>query len=251
MTKKSKKGTALIAALFGASALLLAGSGIGAARAIAQYSSDTYQAELSMQNIGVTLNENGTPVSSRNYSESAGGMVSTHNSDLLTKLLGEGEKFQVNHEYDEQLTVTNSGDIDTYVRVVLDLYWLKADGSGKETSLSPQLIKLELGDGWLVDNSCSYVQGTGEQLILYYPTVLASGATSSPICDGIAIDGKIRSKVTQTEEDGIITTTYDYDGVSFAIDAEVDAIQTHNASDAALSAWGENVTVSGDTLSLN
>ena len=41
------------------------------------------------------------------------------------------------------------------------------------------------------------------------------------------------------------------DGVTFNLEAHVDAVQTHNAQDAIKSAWGVNVNVSSDgTLSL-
>ena len=36
---------------------------------------------------------------------------------------------------------------------------------------------------------------------------------------------------------------YTYDGISFAIDIEADAVQTHNAEDAIRSAWGRDVTI--------
>ena len=40
-----------------------------------------------------------------------------------------------------------------------------------------------------------------------------------------------------------ITYVYEYDGYQFTIDAEVDAVQTHNAQDAFKSAWGVDVVV--------
>ena len=43
-----------------------------------------------------------------------------------------------------------------------------------------------------------------------------------------------------------ITTVYDYDGYSFQIEAEVDAVQTHNAVDAIKSAWGVDVDVAAN-----
>ena len=44
--------------------------------------------------------------------------------------------------------------------------------------------------------------------------------------------------------------TYTYDGMEFQIEVEVDAVQTHNAERAIRSAWGPNVHVDGDNLSL-
>ena len=36
-----------------------------------------------------------------------------------------------------------------------------------------------------------------------------------------------------------IRTDYEYDGLRFVIEAEVDAVQTHNGADAMRSAWGD------------
>ena len=57
--------------------------------------------------------------------------------------------------------------------------------------------------------------------------------------------------VDKTEENGktVFTYRYDYDGAAFFIEADVQAIQTHNAQDAIRSQWGVyNVNVSGGTL---
>ena len=43
-----------------------------------------------------------------------------------------------------------------------------------------------------------------------------------------------------------ITTVYDYDGYSLQIEAEVDAVQIHNAVDAIKSAWGVDVDVAAN-----
>ena len=40
-----------------------------------------------------------------------------------------------------------------------------------------------------------------------------------------------------------ISYEYEYDGFTFNIEAEVQAVQTHNAKDAIKSAWGVDVTV--------
>ena len=47
-------------------------------------------------------------------------------------------------------------------------------------------------------------------------------------------------QTSQTDDNGLttITTTYEYDGASFVLEATVDAVQTHNAEDAIKSAWG-------------
>ena len=81
------------------------------------------------------------------------------------------------------------------------------------------------------------------------------GVSETPLfADSLIIDDSIAKKVSQeTETNGnytTITTTYDYDGVSFRIEVEVDAVQEHNAEDAIWSAWGKRVTVNDGILSL-
>ena len=39
-----------------------------------------------------------------------------------------------------------------------------------------------------------------------------------------------------------------YDGVSFRVEVEVDAVQEHNAEDAVWSAWGKRISVGEDGI---
>ena len=86
---------------------------------------------------------------------------------------------------------------------------------------------------------------------------MKKGATSSDFADKISISSDIAKIVGQTSETDsngytTITTTYEYDGAQFVLEATVDAVQTHNAQDAIKSAWGVDVNVSDDgALSLN
>lgn len=96
---------------------------------------------------------------------------------------------------------------------------------------------------------------TTERTVLYYNKLLyAQGQGTSEtalFADALTIDDSIAKKVSQeTRKEGnytTIITTYDYDGVSFRIEAEVDAVQEHNAQDAIWSAWGKRVTVNEDS----
>ena len=103
----------------------------------------------------------------------------------------------------------------------------------------------------MVDKDAS----TSERTVLYYTKLLKAGKSSSPLSDTLAIDNMIATKVSQTTEtnaNGLktITTTYDYDGVTFNLEAKVDAVQDHNAEDAIWSAWGRKVAISNNTLRL-
>ena len=57
--------------------------------------------------------------------------------------------------------------------------------------------------------------------------------------------------MTKVTEGNTIRYVYDYSGYSFTLDAEVDAVQTHNAQDAIKSAWGVDVNISADGQSLS
>ena len=223
--------------LFVLAAALLLFSGIGGARAALTYYVDNpFTAQLSVYSIGVSLMENGEAVAANG---SAGA--------LLGNMLGEDETLKPGKAYDEVLSVYNSGAIDQFVRVSIYKYWQDADG--KACDLSPDLIELGLGgNGWVVDESAS----TPERTVLDYTSVLPAGAESAPLAETLTISNMLATKVTTEENaDGTYSITYDYDGVSFHIEAAVDAVQSHNAEDAILSAWGRNVTVSGNTLTLS
>ena len=129
-----------IAAFVLAAGLLLFSS-IGGARAALTYFSDDYAANIQLQEIGVTLVENGAPAE----------------GELLKGLLAEGEQFKPGVSYKEQLNVYNSGVINEYVRVSIHTYWLDENGE-KIRTLSPDLIKLNLvnlGSDWLLDSEAS------------------------------------------------------------------------------------------------
>lgn len=244
MSKKKKMPlVGLTVVLLSASVVLLAGSTIGSARAALTYYSENYGAQVEVSNIGVSLVENDKVVSKKDYASN--GQWDETTGDLLTAL--KEEKIVPGKQYEEAIKVTNSGSIDSYVRVILKKSWTNKEGV-KDTSLSPDLIDLNLtdGNGWVVDEDAS----TTERTILYYTSILPAGSSTLALSDTLTIDGSIATKVKQdvTEKDGYqtITTTYAYDGYNFQIEAEADAVQTHNAQDAIKSAWGVDVDVDGN-----
>lgn len=276
MKKKNNKGRSKGAyttwLLFGTAVLLLLGSVAGSSQAALTYYSENYSAELRMFDIGVTLMENGKEVSWRNYTQKddewdEGG------SALLTYLLNNQEdgketygEIQPGRQYEEELCVKNTGNIDQYVRVMIYRYWVDAPKEGedpipveereKRRDISPEWIRLNPWiekdkmpsefQGWVLDENAS----TKERTVLYYTGILKTGDVSLPFADKLAIDKEVAKKVTITETvDGnykTITMTYDYDGVEFVLEIDVDAVQTHNADDAIRSAWGVDVTVDAD-----
>ncbi|MEE1029353.1 MAG: hypothetical protein UH211_11830 [Agathobacter sp.] len=240
--------------LAGVATGLLLLSATGSTRAALSYISDNYIAQVDIKSIGVTLTENGQDISWRDY---------THKDDawnegqgvLLENLLTNAgdEEIVLNKVYPEELAVRNSGTIDEYVRVVVTKYWLDSDGVTKRTDLDPAIIDLHFtNNGWVEDETAA----TSERNVFYYTNILPSGETAPAFADTIKIGDELAKKVTETTktENGCTTieTSYVYDGVVFVLRADVDAVQTHNAEDAIMSAWGVDVNISGDgSLSLN
>ena len=238
-----------------AAAVLLVASTVGSTQAALVYYSENYSAEVTVSNIGVSLLENGEVISRRNYVENAS--WDEVSGTLLTAMLEEDEALVLGETYSEELKVENSGAIDAYVRVIIKKSWKNAEGE-KDTKLSPELIDLNLltENGWMIDEDAS----TAERSILYYTDGLAAGESTPAFTDTICIDSAIGTKIVETvstetidgKEYKTITYEYEYDGYTFNVEVEVDAVQTHNAAKAIKSAWGIDVTAAADgSLTLN
>lgn len=242
MKKRKKSFPKITVLLLAASAVLLVGSGVGSARAALTYYSENYSAQMNMQSIGVSLVENDAVVSSRDYVSDNEWSGSTEGT-LLANMLGEDEKFTPGKRYNEAISVKNSGNIDTFVRVILTRSWQDAEGK-KNTSLSPDLIELNYltDNGWVIAED----QSTPERTVLYYTKALPVGETTPALSDTIRVNESIAQDVTKLVDGNTIRYTYKYDGYSFHVDAEVDAVQTHNAQEAIKSAWGVDVSVNDD-----
>ena len=260
--KKFMKSPAFAVVLFIVAAGLIAASTIGGARAALLYSAE-YKSELELHDIGVTLKENGDPVSYRNYQSNSDDKWNTGGAEtLLTGLLGKDEegneeKFVPGRVYDEVISVENSGNIPEYVRVSVTKYWSMENDKGEEvklTKLSPKEIEL-IGPekhGWVKDEKAS---SSPERDVYYYTGIVEKGKEAT-LCDGIRVDSEVLNAVTIHEEKvgkyTKYTKTYDYNGIKFNIEVKADAVQTHNGAHAIKSAWGRDVTISGSgTLSLD
>ena len=244
MRNKKKRIPKKSILLLSAAALLLLGSTIGSTRAALTYYSENYVAGMDLSSIGVSLLENTEIVSSRDYED--GEWIGNSKGTILEGFLGKNEKIVPGKKYPEILSVENSGNIDTYVRVIITKRWLDKKGdSVPATTLDPDLIELNIleENGWIVD------ENTEERTILYLNRVLTPEEDPVEFADYIRIKPEIRDKmtaeVTTTETGTTYTYKYDYDGYSFQIAAEVDAVQTHNAADAIKSAWGVDASKVG------
>ena len=247
MKKKKKSFPKKPALVLTAAALLLVGSTVGSTRAALTYYSENYSAQMNMQSIGVSLLENDKVVSSRDY-VSNNEWKGTSQGTLLTNLLGKDETFTPGKKYNEAISVKNSGTIDTFVRVIITKSWQDEEGN-KNTTLSPDLIELNFltDNGWQIAKD----QSTTERTVLYYTKAVATGDSTPALSDTIRIKPSIAKDVTKHVDGNTITYTYKYNGYTFHIDAEVDAVQTHNAKDAIKSAWGVDVNVSDDETTMS
>lgn len=241
--KRGKSGFLTIA-LFAAAGTLLAFSVVGSSRAALTYFSETYGAEVSMLDIGITLLENGEAVVTGGAGNDVRGAVQ---GQLLSGLGAEEEESpRPGMKYPVDLAVKNTGSIDEYVRVTLYRYWEKKNpltgAYEKAPELDSSLIEVHFANSglWRADESSA----TEERTVLYYTQPLAVGAVSPAFADTVEIsDEGVEAAVTETQStDGagntVLTTVYDYDEARFVLRADVEAVQSHNADDAMMSAWG-------------
>lgn len=241
--------------LFMLAILFLMTGTIGGVRAAPQiFNREFFYGGLELDEIGVTLLENGERVHSRDYNKEKQIFDLWSNDEdnqekgklLGTLLTDTNNKVKLGYSYKEELSVKNSGKIPEYVRVIVYKYWIDDatqkriqayDDNGDE--VLNDLIKLEFveNNGWIIDKSSN----TKERTVLYYQTMLDTNSdsnTTPPFTSTLTIDGKIidyADKKTITDGN---TVTWIMDGKRFVIEAEVDAVQNHNARAAVKSAWG-------------
>ena len=222
-----KRKAILTASLLVLAAALLFGSSIGSIRAELTIESEDYKGQAKVYNIGVALLENGNDV--------------TESQVLLGDLLERNNdtKLHAGRVYDEVLTVKNTGDIDEYVRVTVYKYWTDEQGVKYPDMDSAWIILgFDTSDGWSIDEEST----TEERTVLYYDEVLKPEEETKALLDSVKIDDAVTKNVTRVESktDGVttITTTYNYNGYMFCVEVYADAVQSHSASDAKISAWG-------------
>lgn len=187
--------------------------------------------------------ENGVVVANRNYVSD--GKWDETSGILFRNIVDVNGNLKIGKKYPYEISVKNSGEIDTYVRIILKKSMYNKDGE-KATDLSLDALDLHLlnSDDWIVDETVT----TKDRMVMYYKKILLVGETTTSLTDYIRIDDSILWKAEEkniTEKNGYATIMmdYTYDGINFAIDIEADAVQTHNAEEAIQSAWGRDVTI--------
>ena len=232
----TKKRSAFVTGLLFVLAIgLLLFSAVGSARAALNVQSEILQSDIGMLDIGVDLTREKTSVSGTG-----------DNSVLFTGVVGEDEEYKPGAIYDFPVSVTNTGGIDEYVRVVIYKYWLNKNGE-KDARFDPDLIVLPeyaAAAGWTKDTTLP--KSYDEREVWYYTGGPLAPTESVPFLSKIQINDDILTLCTQTTPNppgNIIYTVFEYDGAKFCIEIEADGVQTHNAQQAILSAWGKSVTV--------
>ena len=80
---------------------------------------------VGMQDIGISLLENGKIVAYRNYDSDSGGDTWSERGGVLLEDLLQGDNIKLGKDYDEIITVENTGTINEYVRATIYKYWIQ------------------------------------------------------------------------------------------------------------------------------
>lgn len=251
MRDKIKDVSKKTAALFIAAVLVLCTGGIMAAKAALNVVSPAYDAELDLAKVmDITILEgSGDSVSDAGATEAV--LNAFKMSDGKTVNVSPGKV------YDETLAIKNNSSRPMYVRMIVRKYWKdekgnKATYADGEIKLDPKFIKLTYkGSAY---NSDSWIKSAGESTdecnVYYYKSILTG--TTDPLFDGVSLDRSVMDEYTTSSEKNngknVITYEYKYDKCSICLEAEAQAVQTHNAEDAIRSIWGVDATLSGGSI---
>ena len=259
--KKIRRSPVVAGLLFLLAVVLLFAGSVGGTQAALQIYSSDYISAFELDHIGITLYENGTPVSFRNYGDAAAsGFTEKQDGDLVLKTLEDDPSFQIGRKYPFVITCKNTGTIDHYLRVTVYKYWVQVGEDEKfglkgwfhglrsnteklldKEKHSPATIHLGYNgsegyntSAWAKDPDSS----TAERDVYYYTGILPVGGETAPLFDTLWVDSSVAKSVITKTVGSLTTYTYAYDGYGFVVQAEADAVQTHNAKAAIRSAWG-------------
>ena len=241
MKKKITKGAiALVIAI-----TLIAVGSIGSVRASLSVQSEDFTGWFYLNHLQVHLLENGRDV--------CGG----HNTlDGESKIKGQFLQYlgyeddqrlgmiEPGRVYTEEIAAQNGSDIDIYLRLTVRKYWVNTETGEKATDLLPSRIHLTFDSDEYNTGAWqkSEFETTTESATYYYTDVLSAGSVTEPLFNRFWIDGDLAEHYTVEEvREGnkiIRTWKYIYDGYACYIEADTQAIQTHNAEDAIHSQWG-------------
>ena len=264
--KKKVKFSKRTMALLVAAVLLFAGGGVAGTRAALNIQSELYRAHFYLNHLQVHLLENGKDVcGEQNNLDGTSKVTGNLATSLGYKSISEPGTIEPGKLYEERIAARNGNNIDEFVRLTIRKYWVQTEKAEDGTytikknekgepvkveNMDPAWIHLTYEgseDGntgaWAENKS----EATAESRTFYYRKDLDPKADSAELFDKIMIDKQVAKlgKVDEKKEGNktVYTYIYKYDGCAFFIEADVQAIQTHNASQAIKSQWGvSNVT---------
>ena len=275
--KKRQKMSMRTTLLLVAALLVLSVGTFTGVKAAPNIQSDLYRTHFYLNHLQVHLLENGEDVcggeNTLDGESKVTGALATNLGYKSDSDLGSVEPGMV---YDEEIQAQNSQDISEFVRLTIRKYWVVTkDGKivttqnaagktvpKKTTELSPDQIHLMYNGSEKCNSAWQEVtqERTTESSTYIYKNLLKGGTTTEPIFNQLQIDKSVAERepdpiVTKEGDRTIFTYIYKYDGCAFYIEADVQAIQTHNAQDAVKSQWGPNIiatySVEDDTGSLS
>lgn len=261
--KMSKRTTLLLVA-----ALLLISVGtFTGVKAAPEIQSNLYRAHFYLNHLQVHLLENGKDVcggkNNLNGDAKVSGVLAANLGYKSDSELGSIEPGMI---YDEVIEAENGPyergqETSEFVRMTIRKYWVVTkngkvvptqNAAGKTvpkktTDLSPDQIRLlyngseECNPAWQeVEKERTY-----ESRTYIYKNLLKGNTKTEPIFNQLQIDKsvadikEVRLDPEQSKDNRkVYTVLYQYDGYAFYIEAEVQAIQTHNVQDAIESQWG-------------
>ncbi|MDD6187137.1 MAG: hypothetical protein PUB11_03645 [Oscillospiraceae bacterium] len=139
-----------------------------------------------------------------------------------------------------------NGPSDQYVRMVITKTVRANDVIVKDGG---KLFEIGVADGWIKSNS----ESTDEREVYYFGTgntlnILGAG-TEIDTVNSFRINSSVYRYTTENKKDDqTYTTTFWLDKAVVDVTISVEGIQTHNAADAALDAWGVSGLTFSDTV---
>lgn len=158
--------------------------------------------------------------------------ISTNTLDI--ELTGDGvnqvEVFKdlvPNQIIDKEIAVTNIKDATLYTRVVIRKYWLDEKGNKDFNANANDIVLHYNKNEWLKEDEDE------EDVVLYYKKPLVSKDTTVPFLESIQVPSHLNN---------------DDMGRKFALDIQVDAVQSVDVVNAMLSHWGVLPTLENDEI---
>ncbi len=217
-------------------ALLVTGS-VGSVRALPNSETAEMHSTIETTKMGVAILQNGETC----VNTGSNGLMNVGGTDVAS-----GESFKVGKNYNLNLSVKNTGDVEGYVRITIYRYWASqnTNASGwvggyaeKRTDLDPEMIELDIAEenGWVIDTSAP--SEGGERIVIYRGNQAALQQNDSLLfLKSVRINGDILEDL-KPYDDGSYGY-YAYDNATFMLEIKADIVQTHSGDAARTGTWG-------------